>query len=83
MTGSDRKRLARGAAALGLLVSALIPIALAQAHGSETLQVNREVNTGPLHSQAGDERGDDPVQEAPALHRELAQATGPRPRGGR
>jgi Homeodomain-like domain len=38
---------------------------------------------GPLHSQAGDERRDDPIQETPALHRELAQATGPRPRGSR
>ena len=45
MTGGNRKRLARGAAAIGLLASALIPIALAQAHGSETLQVTREVNT--------------------------------------
>ena len=28
---------------------------------------------GPLHPQAGDQRRDDPVQKAPALHRELAQ----------
>jgi len=38
---------------------------------------------GPLHSQAGDERGDHPIQKAPGLHRELAQATRPRPRGNR
>src|SRR5207244_11855057 len=38
---------------------------------------------GPLHSEARDERGDDPFQEAPALHRELAQAAGSRSRGSR
>jgi hypothetical protein len=44
MTGSDRRKLGRAAAALGLVAGALLPIAFARAEAT-TLQVTREVNT--------------------------------------
>ena len=59
------------------------PGSLYQPSPAGTRVASRRSSTGPLHSQAGDERGDDPAQQAPPLHRELAQATRPRPRGNR